>query len=104
MQENLQYLGAIISGIILFITGRKTSKIAEKKEQSDASTAMRENYNSWIKDQDAQYKKLLDRLESLELRNAILMESAETWESKFKELDKKYKDLQVICEGLKKKI
>jgi predicted nuclease with TOPRIM domain len=104
MQENLQYLGAIIYGIILFITGRKTSKIAEKKEKSDASTAMRENYNSWIKDQDAQYKKLLYRLESLELRNSILMESAETWEKKFKELDKKYKDLQVICEGLKKKI
>jgi hypothetical protein len=32
------------------------------------------------------------------------MESAETWEKKFKELDKKYKDLQFICEGLKKKI
>jgi beta-galactosidase beta subunit len=104
MQENLQYLGAIISGIILFITGRKTSKIAEKKDNANAVEAMQRTYDVFLKHYKDEHDGLLSRLDGLELRNAILMESAETWERKFKELDKKYKDLQIICEGLKKKI
>jgi hypothetical protein len=103
----IEYLREIIVGIggaIAFIVGRKSKSILEKKDNANAVEAMQRTYDVFLKHYKDQYDGLLSRLDGLELRNAVLMESAATWEKKFKELDKKYKDLQVICESLKKKI
>jgi hypothetical protein len=103
MAEYLQFIAGIISGVLIFITGRKTAKTKEIVEKSNAVDAMQATYDVFLKHYKLQYDNLLIRLDGLELRNAILMESAETWENKFKLIERKYNVLEKDFEAYKKK-
>ena len=65
---------------------------------------MRTMYTNFIIDYNVQYANLTNRLNALEIRNAILTESAETWETKFKVLKKQHDALQLAFNKLKNKI
>jgi hypothetical protein len=103
MLEYWKEFSAVVGALVIFFTGRKTSKISDKTANANAVDAMQSTYDVFLKHYKEQYDSLLIRLNGLELRNAILMESAQTWEKKFKDLDVKYKQLLSICEKLKNK-
>jgi hypothetical protein len=101
--EYWREIGITVGGIISFIVGRKSTKILEKKQTVEAIDAMQRTYDVFLKHYQDQYDKLVERLNNLELRNAILTESAETWEKKFKDLEKQYESLKKEFEAYKSK-
>ena len=101
--EYWREIGSTIGGIVIFLAGRKSTKILEKKQTVDAIDAMQKTYDVFLNHYKDQYNALTERLNNLELRNAILTESAETWESKFKDLSKLYETLKKEFETYKAK-
>jgi chaperonin cofactor prefoldin len=93
-----------IGGVATFIVGRKSNVLLEKKQEIDTVDSMRTMYNNFIVDYNVQYENLTKRLNALEVRNAVLTESAETWETKFKVLKKQHDALQLAFNKLKNKI
>lgn len=85
-----------------FIFGRKSAKILERKNNADAVTAMQTTYDIFLKHYKEQYEQLIERLNKLELRNAILLESSKEWETKFRDLEKSYEKLKMDFENYKK--
>jgi len=83
-----------LGGVVVFLVGRKSTKILEKKQTVEAIDAMQKTYDVFLKHYQDQYNSLTDRLNNLELRNAVLTESAQTWEKKFKDLSKLYESLK----------
>lgn len=86
----------------MFLVGRKSTKILERKNNADAVTAMQTTYDVFLKHYKDQYDQLIERLNKLELRNAILLESSQEWEKKFKELEKNHEDLKLEFDNYKK--
>lgn len=86
-----------------FVFGRKSAKILERKNNADAVTAMQTTYDIFLKHYKEQYEQLIERLNKLELRNAILLESSQEWEKKFRELEKNHDLLKKEFDNYKKK-
>lgn len=86
-----------------FFIGRKSTKILERKNNADAVTAMQTTYDVFLKHYKDQYEQLIERLNKLEMRNAILLESSQEWEKKFKELEKNHEKLKLEFDNYKKK-
>ena len=101
--EYWREIGSTVGGIVLFLAGRKSTKILEKKQTVEAIDAMQKTYDVFLKHYQDQYNTLTDRLNNLELRNAVLTESAETWESKFKDLYKQHELLKKEFDSYKEK-
>jgi predicted outer membrane protein len=91
----------VFGAIATFMFGRKSAKISEKKQEIDAVDSTRVMYNNFVIDYNIQYENLTNRLNALELRNALLTESAETWEKKFKVLEKQHETLKKQFESYK---
>ena len=107
MNSFLEYwreISIAIGGVATFIVGRKSNQLLEKKQEIDTVDSMRTMYTNFIIDYNVQYANLTNRLNALEVRNAILTESAETWETKFKVLKKQHDALQLAFNKLKNKI
>jgi len=107
MNSFLEYWKEItlaIGGVFSFFAGRKSNLLTEKKQEIDTVDSMRTMYNNFIIDYNVQYENLTNRLNALEVRNAILTESAESWETKFKVLKKQHDALQLAFNKLKNKI
>ena len=107
MNSFLEYWKEItfaIGGVVSFFAGRKSNLLTEKKQEIDTVDSMRTMYNNFIIDYNVQYENLTNRLNALEVRNAILTESAESWETKFKVLKKQHDALQLAFNKLKNKI
>lgn len=110
-KEIVVAIGAVGS----FIVGRKSAKILERKQQSDAISIMQSTYDTFLKHYDEQYQKLVsqvDRLQKqfteLSLSYAKEIEVSQNWEKlhrelqiQYTELDKKYVDLEKLYEKLK---
>jgi ABC-type phosphate transport system auxiliary subunit len=99
-----------IGGVATFIVGRKSNQLLEKKQEIDTVDSMRTMYNNFIVDYNVQYENLTKRLNTLEIRNAVLTESTErfeesahSWEDKFKVIEKQYKTLKREFENYKLK-
>jgi chaperonin cofactor prefoldin len=88
-------------GIFAFFAGRKSKAILEKHQTVDAIDAMQKTYDVFLTHYKYQFDELTDRLNALELRNALLTESAETWEKKFKVLEKQHETLKKQFESYK---
>lgn len=101
--EYWKEISSALGGIVIFLAGRKSTKILEKKQTVEAIDAMQKTYDVFLKHYQEQYDRLTDRLNNLELRNAVLTESAETWERKFKDLSKLYETLKKEFETYKAK-
>lgn len=86
-----------------FIAGRKSAKILEKKQQTDAIDTMQKTYDVFLKHYEKQYEKLSKRLDDLEHINFELTETAKSWESKFRELHKQHELLKKQFEAYKAK-
>lgn len=86
----------------MFLVGRKSTKILERKNNADAVTAMQTTYDVFLKHYKDQYDQLIERLNKLEIRNAILLESSQEWEKKFKELEKNHEKLKLEFDNYKK--
>jgi chaperonin cofactor prefoldin len=93
-----------IGSLVSFLAGRKSNVLLEKKQEIDTVDSMRTMYNNFIADYNVQYDNLTKRLNALEVRNAVLTESAETWETKFKVLKKQHDALQLAFNKLKNQI
>lgn len=100
--EYWRELGLSIGAIITFLAGRKSTKLMEKKQTVEAIDAMQKTYDVFLKHYEDNYNKLLGRVDNLELRNSILMESSQTWEKKFKDLSKEHEKLKVDFEAYKR--
>lgn len=96
-------LSVTAGAILTFFIGRKSTKITERKNNADAVTAMQATYDVFLKHYKDQYDQLLIRLTNLELRNAVLLESSEEWQYKFRELEKNHARLKLEFEEYKKK-
>ncbi len=99
--EYWRELGLSIGAIVTFVAGRRSTKLMEKKQSVEAIDAMQKTYDVFLNHYQKQYEKMLERLDNLELRNAILIESSESWEKKFKDLSKKHEQLQKDFESYK---
>ena len=104
LKQNWEILTGIAGGIVTFFAGRKSNLLLEKKQEIDTVDSMRTMYNNFIIDYNVQYENLTNRLNALEVRNTILTESAESWETKFKVLKKQHDALQLAFNKLKNKI
>lgn len=97
--EYWREISVTMLAVFSFIGGRKTTKILERKQSAEAVTTMQKTYDVFLSHYAKQYDDLISRLNNLELRNAILTESSDAWEKKFKELstrhDKLKKDFEV---------
>ena len=89
--KDILYLSGIL---IAFITGNKTKKIDELAKYQLM-------YEKFVSQYEKQYDCLKDKVESLQLdmnnlqlRNAIIVEEAQTWKQKFSELQKLYDKLK----------
>ena len=89
--KDILYLSGIL---IAFITGNKTKKIDELAKYQVM-------YEKFVTQYEKQYNTLKDKVESLQLdinnlqlRNAIIVEEAQTWKEKFSELQKLYDKLK----------
>ena len=102
--EYWREISIAIGGLVSFIVGRKSTKLLEKKQTVDAIDAMQKTYDVFLQHYKEQYENLTKRLNTLEVRNAVLTESAETWETKFKVLKKQHDSLQLAFDKLKNKI
>jgi len=106
MVSIIEYWGEIsiaIGGIASFIVGRKSTKLLEKKQTVDAIDAMQKTYDVFLQHYKEQFDNLTNRLNALEVRNAVLTESAESWEKKFKSLEKQHDVLKKEFETYKLK-
>jgi chaperonin cofactor prefoldin len=102
--EYWREISIAIGGIASFFVGRKSTKLLEKKQTVDAIDAMQKTYDVFLQHYKEQFDNLTNRLNALEVRNAILTESAESWETKFKVLKKQHDALQLEFNKLKNKI
>lgn len=100
--DHWKEISATIGAICMFIFGRKSSKILERKNNADAVTSMQKTYDVFLKHFETQYNTLLNRLNDLELRNSILLQSSQEWEAKFRELEKNYEKLKLDFDNYKK--
>lgn len=91
-----------IGGVMTFFLGRRSAKILERKNNADAVSAMQNTYDIFLKHYNEQYSQLVKRLNDLELRNSILLQSSQEWEAKFRELEKLYEKLKLDFENYKK--
>ena len=89
--KDILYLSGIL---IAFITGNKTKKI-------DDLAKYQLMYEKFVTQYEKQYNTLKDTVDSLQLdmnnlqlRNAIIVEEAQTWKQKFSELQKLYDKLK----------
>ena len=89
--KDILYLSGIL---IAFMTGNKTKKI-------DDLAKYQLMYEKFVSQYEKQYDYLKDKVESLQLemnnlqlRNAIIVEEAQTWKQKFSELQKLYDKLK----------
>lgn len=100
--EYWRELSITIGGLGMFIFGRKSAKILERKNNADAVSSMQSTYDVFLKHFETQYNTLLNRLNDLELRNSILLQSSQEWESKFRELEKNHEKLKLEFDNYKK--
>lgn len=89
--KDILYLSGVL---IAFITGNKTKKIDELAKYQLM-------YEKFVTQYEKQYNTLKDKVKSLQLdmnnlqlRNAIIVEEAQTWKQKFSELQKLYDKLK----------
>lgn len=115
--EYWEEIGSVVGGIILFFSGRKSAKILERKSNAEAITAMQSTYDTFLSHYKEQYDTLLaknkdlsdklekntERLNNIELRNAILSESSKVWEDKYRALEKDHNNLKRAFEEYKLK-
>lgn len=100
--EYWRELGLSVGAIVTFLAGRRSTKIMEKKQTVEAIDAMQKTYDVFLNHYKKQYDEIIAKLNNLELRNAILTESSQSWEKKFKDLSEKYKKLNEDFEAYKK--
>ncbi len=70
-------ISATIGGICMFVFGRKSASILERKNNAEAVSTMQTTYDVFLKHYKEQYDELITRLNKLELRNAVLLESSQ---------------------------
>lgn len=99
--EYWREISVTFGAVIVFLGGRKSAKILERKQSAEAIDTMQKTYGVFLEHYKVQYDELILRLNRLELRNAVLTESSEAWEKKFKELSKKYEQLKIDFEKYK---
>lgn len=99
--EYWREISGAIGAIVLFIAGRKSTKLTEKQQQVDAITTMQKTYDTFLGHYDSQYKKLatqVDKLQNafveLQLAYAKEIEKVESGRKLYRELQVQYKDLE----------
>ena len=92
-----------VGAIVTFFAGRKSAKIMERKNNADAVSTMQKTYDTFLTHYNNQYEILIKRLNDLELRNAILLESSSAWEKKFRELEINHQKLKNEFDNYKAK-
>ena len=99
--EYWKEISGAIGAVVLFIAGRKSTKLTEKQQQVDAITTMQKTYDTFLGHYDSQYKKLVEqvgKLQSafleLQLSYAKEIEKSENWEKLHRELERQYRDLE----------
>jgi len=100
--DNWKELSAAVGAVGLFIAGRKSTKLLEKKQNVDAIAAMQNTYDVFLRHYTVQYEQVMKRLSDMELRNAVLLEASQTWERKFRELSSLYDRLKEAFDDYKK--
>lgn len=92
--EYWREISMAFGGVVTFLAGYKSSKLAERNQKISAVDAMQKTYDVFLEHYKEQMKTLLDRVSEIELRNAFLTEAAENWKKKYDELLEKYKQLE----------
>lgn len=94
MVEYWKDIAYVVGIIIAFVTGNKTKKIDELAKYQLM-------YEKFVTQYEKQYNTLKNTVDSLQtdidnlkLRNAIIVEEAQTWKQKFSELQKLYDKLK----------
>lgn len=101
--EYWREISITVGGIITFLAGQKTSKIMEKSQKINAIDAMQKTYDVFLHHYKTQMNELLDRMAEIELRNAVLMEEAESWKKRYEDLELKYRKLEDKLKDYEKK-
>lgn len=99
--EYWREISGAIGAVVLFIAGRKSTKLTEKQQQVDAITTMQKTYDTFLGHYDSQYKKLVDQVDKLQkafvdlqLSYAKEIEKSENWEKLHRELQIQYRELE----------
>lgn len=115
--EYWKEISIIVGGIVTFFTGRKTAKILEKKQNSDAVSSMQKTYDIFLEHYKEQYaallkgneeqradiKKLQGQFVELNLAYAKEVERSQNWEKLHRELEDKHRKLQSQYNNLQRK-
>jgi predicted nuclease with TOPRIM domain len=92
-----------VGGCATFFAGLKSSKLLEKTQKINAIDAMQKTYDVFLQHYKTQMNELLDRMAEIELRNAVLMEEAESWKKRYEDLELKYRKLEDKLKDYEKK-
>lgn len=99
-----------IGAIATFFAGRKTAKIQNTGGEIDNLAKYQSMYDTFVKQYQEQYNALQKTVEALrnqvselDLRNAIIIEEADTWKKRFNDLQSLYDTLKKEFENYKKK-
>ena len=64
--EYWREIGSTVAGIVLFLAGRKSTKILEKQQEVDAVATMQKTYDTFLGHYNNQYQKLTDQVDKLQ--------------------------------------
>ena len=112
--EYWREISATIGGITIFIFGRKSAKILEKKQQAEAMDIMQKTYSTFLEQYDKQYNTLIKRSEEqasqlntlqqhfqeLYINYTKEVEISQNWEKVHRELEKQYRALEIKYDAL----
>ena len=105
--EYWREISGAIGAVVLFIAGRKSTKLTEKQQQVDAITTMQKTYDTFLGHYDSQYKKLVEQVDKLQkafvelnLAYSREVEISQNWEKLHRELEKQYRDLEKKYDNL----
>lgn len=99
--EYWKEIASAIGGIVLFLAGRKSTKILEKQQEVDAVATMQKTYDTFLGHYNNQYQKLTDQVDKLQkafidlqLAYAKEIEKVENGRKLYRELKIQYMDLE----------
>lgn len=122
--EYWKEISTTVGGIVVFLFGRKSAKILERKQNSEAIEILQKTYDTFLKHHSLQYENIVKRFDEqtiiideqkkeikklqgqfieLNLAYSREVEISQNWEKLHRELEQKYRDLENKYRELEKR-